>query len=150
MPDIHSELTPHPGSVGIASGLAMKRRSPIVVWLLLPLITFGIYHLVWYYKIHREMAEFDRRRAIPIAGPMLVLLFLSWTVIAPIVSYHNTGTRIRNAQRSAGLRPSCSPTLSWLLMFVFGLNTFYLQSELNVIVGRYPGAPAGATVPLYV
>jgi paraquat-inducible protein B len=37
----------------IASGLAMKRRNPIAIWLVLPLITLGIYHLVWYYKIHK-------------------------------------------------------------------------------------------------
>lgn len=134
----------------VASGLAMKRRHPLAVWIGLPLITLGIYHFVWYYKIHKEMAEYDRRRSVPVAGPMLVLLFLSWTIIAPIVSYHNAGTRIRNAQRSAGLAPSCSPTLAWLLLFAFGLNSLYLQAELNKIVDRYAGAPTGTAVPLYV
>lgn len=138
------------GGAAAASGLAMKRRNPLAVWIGLPLITLGIYHLVWYYKIHKEMAEFDRRRSIPVAGPMLVLFFLSWTVIAPIVSYHNAGARIRNAQRSAGLASTCSPTLSWLLWFAFGLNSLYMQSELNKVVDRYSGAPAGTTVPLYV
>lgn len=137
-------------SAPVAGGLAMKRRNPIAVWLGLPLITLGIYHLVWYYKIHKEMAEFDRRRAIPVAGPMLVLLFLSWTLIAPIVSYHNAGARIRNAQRSAGLAPTCSPTVSWLLAFVFGLNSLYMQIELNKVVDRYAGTPANTPVPLYV
>jgi hypothetical protein len=140
-----------PGAVaGAVSGLAMKRRNPVAVWLGLPLITLGIYHLVWYYKIHKEMAEFDRRRSIPVAGPMLVLLFLSWTFFAPIVSYHNAGARVRDAQRSAGLAPTCSPTVAWLLWFVFGLNSLYLQVELNKLVDRYSGAPAGTTVPLFV
>ena len=134
----------------VSSGLAMKSRNPFAVWLGLPIITLGIYGLVWYYKIHKEMAEFDRRRSIPVSGPVLVLIFLSWTLIAPIVSYHNTGQRVRDAQRSAGLAPSCSPTLSWLLMFAFGTNTLYLQSELNKIVARYAGAPTGTTVPLFV
>lgn len=134
----------------VASGLAMKRRNPFAVWLGLPLITLGIYGLVWYYKIHKEMAEFDRRRSIPIAGPMLVLLFLGWTIIGPIVSYHNAGKRIRTAQTSAGLVASCSPTLCWLLMFVFGLNTLYMQTELNKVVDRYPQASPGMQVPLYV
>jgi hypothetical protein len=139
-----------PSQEPVASGLAMKRRNPLAVWIGLPLITLGIYHLVWYYKIHKEMAEFDRRRSVPVAGPMLVLLFLSWTFIAPIVSYHNTGGRIRNAQRAAGLAATCSPTLAWLLWFVFGLNSLYLQVELNKIVDRYAGAPVGTTVPLFV
>lgn len=137
-------------SPGVASGLAMKRRNPLAVWLGLPLITLGIYNLVWYYKIHQEMAEFDRRRAVPVAGPMLVLLLLGWTLIAPLVSFHNTGARVRNAQRAAGLAASCSPTRAWLLAFAFGLNTLYLQVELNKITDRYPGAAPGNTVPLQV
>jgi hypothetical protein len=96
------------------------------------------------------MAEFDRRRSVPVAGPMLVLLFLSWTLIAPIVSYHNTGARIRSAQRSAGLRPTCSPALSWILWFFLGLNSLYLQVELNKVADRYADAPVGTTVPLFV
>lgn len=135
---------------GVSSGLAMKRRHPVGVWLGLPLITLGIYHLVWYYKIHKEMAEFDRRRAIPVAGPMLVLFFLSWTFVAPIISYHNAGARVRDAQRAAGLAPTCSPALAWLLWFVLGLNSLYLQAELNKVVDRYHGAPQGTVVPLYV
>lgn len=84
------------------------------------------------------------------AGPALVLFFLSWTVIAPLVSFYNTGQRIQNAQRASGLQPTCSPILSCLLTFVLGLNILYMQSELNKIVDRYPGAPEGAQVPLYV
>jgi hypothetical protein len=133
----------------VAGGLAMKRRNPVAAWLGLPLITLGIYHLVWYYKIHREMAEFDRRRAVPTVGPMLVLLLLSWTVIAPLVSYYNAGNRIRNAQRAAGLTATCSGGVGLLLMFVFGLGTLYYQAELNKIVNAY-GAPEGTQIPLYV
>jgi hypothetical protein len=138
-------------STGIAQpghvGLAMKRRNPVGVWLGLPLITFGIYTYVWYYKIHREMAEFDRRRVVPVAGPMLVLLFLGWTIVAPLVSLYNTGNRIADAQRAAGLRPTCNAGIGLLLCFVFGLVSLYYQSELNKIVDSY-GAPVGTEVPL--
>jgi len=127
-------------------GLAMKRRNPVGIWLGLPLITFGIYHLVWYYKIHREMAEFDRRREVPIAGPMLVLLFLSWTLVAPLVSYFNTGKRIAAAQRAAGLPVSCSAGIGLLLCFLLGLHTLYYQAELNKVVDSY-GAPKAPRWP---
>ena len=128
-------------------GLAMKRRNPVGAWLGLPLITFGVYHLVWYYKIHREMAEFDRRRHVPVAGPMLVLLLLSWTLIAPLVSYFNTGNRIAAAQRAAGLPVSCSAVIGLLLCFFFGLQTLYYQVEINKVVDSY-GAPEGTVVGL--
>jgi hypothetical protein len=127
----------------------MKRRNPAAVWLGLPLITLGIYTYVWYYKIHLEMAEHDRRRSIPVAGPMLVLLLLGWTVIAPIISYHNTGRRVRDAQLAAGLVPSCSPTLAWVLMFALGANTLYLQIELNKVIDSNRGVPQGSEVPLF-
>lgn len=134
--------------VPVATGLAMKNRHPVLVWLLWPMITLGVYHLVWYYKIHKEMAEFDRRRAVPTAGPLLVLLFLSWTVVAPLVSYYNTGNRIRTAQNTAGLQPSCSAGVGCLLMLVFGLGTLYYQIELNKIADAHPVAP-GSQIPLF-
>ncbi|MDJ0362705.1 hypothetical protein [Rhodococcus sp. H29-C3] len=67
------------------------------------------------YKIHRELADFDRRTSAPVAGPMLVLLLLGWTVIAPLVGYYNTGNRIKNAQRAAGVEPTCSAAVGLLL-----------------------------------
>jgi hypothetical protein len=134
----------------VAQGLQLKARNPVLVWIVWPLITIGIYHLVWYYKIHREMAEFDRRRTVPVAGPVLVLIFLGWTVVAPLVSYYNTGNRIRNAQRAAGLPESCNGWIGMGLMFAFGAGTLYYQIELNKVCDRYPNTAPGVTVPLFV
>lgn len=130
------------------AGLAMKRRGPVAVWLGLPLITLGIYQLVWYHKIHKELQAFDRRQTLSPAGSVLVLIFLGWTVIAPLVSYHNTGKAIANAQRAAGLPVTCSPAVSTWLTFVFGLNIWYMQRQLNLVVDAYPGIAPGAEVPL--
>jgi hypothetical protein len=136
----------------VATGEQMKQRNPLGVWIGLPLITLGIYHFVWYYKIHREMRDFDRRRPFPTVGPVLVLLLLSWTVIAPLISYYRTGNRIAESQRAAGLPVSCVPVLGMLLLLVFGLGTLYFQIELNKVVDRYGGkaTPPGTTVPLYL
>jgi hypothetical protein len=140
-----------PGRSGtpVAQGLQMKSRNPVGVWLGLPLITLGIYHLVWYYKIHAEMAQFDRRRVVPVAGPMLVLLFLSWTFVAPLVSYYGTGKRIANTQRSAGLPVTCSPGVGVLLMFALGAGVLYYQSELNKVTMSYGEIAIGMQIPLY-
>jgi hypothetical protein len=43
------------------SGLCGKRRNPFLVWLVWPLITLGVYHLVWWYKINREVRDYDHR-----------------------------------------------------------------------------------------
>ncbi|TCO56023.1 DUF4234 domain-containing protein [Actinocrispum wychmicini] len=130
------------------TGLAMRRRNPLAVWLGLPLITLGIYELVWYYKIHKEMAEYHRKPDAPVAGPLLVLILLGWTVIGAIATLYKTGERIRYAQRRAGLEETCSPVVGTLLVFVFGLGIMYYQTELNKIVDR-DGVPAGTPVPLH-
>ncbi|WP_410631847.1 DUF4234 domain-containing protein [Amycolatopsis sp. cmx-4-83] len=135
------------GTRPVANGLAMKYRHPVLVWLLWPMLTFGIYHYVWYYKIHREMAGFDRRRTVPTAGPLLVILFLGWTFVAPMVSYYNTGVRIRAAQRAAGLRESCSPGIGCVLMLFIGLGVLYHQIELGKITAAYE-VPAGTQISL--
>ena len=141
----------YPAQMGaVAQGAQMKRRNPVAVWIGLPLITLGIYHLVWYYKIHAEMQDFDRRRKIATIGPVLVLIFLSWTVIAPLISYYRTGDRIVESQRAAGIPTTCAPIIGVLLMFVFGLGTLYYQVELNKVVDAYGGkaTPPGTVVPL--
>jgi hypothetical protein len=139
--------TPTPPKA-VAGGLAMKRRNPVGAWLGLPLITLGIYHFVWYFKIHNEMLQFDRRRYISPVGSMLVILLLGWTVVAPLISFYNTGKRIANAQRAAGMEATCSAGLGLLLCFVFGLQVLYYQTELNKVVDRYQ-APGGTQVPLF-
>lgn len=126
----------------------MKRRGSVAVWIGLPLITLGIYHLVWYYKIHRELQEFNPRESLKPGGSVLVMIFLGWTFIAPIVSYLNTGKAIARAQRAAGLPETCSAGASAWLMLVFGLNIWYMQRQLNLVVDAYPGAAPGAVVPL--
>ena len=80
-------------------------------------------------------------------GPLLVLLFLGWTVVAPLVSFYNTGQRIADSQRSAGLPVTCSPVVGLLLCFVFGLQTLYYQIELNRVVDAYR-APEGTRIVL--
>lgn len=125
----------------------MKRRGPVAVWLGLPLITLGIYHLVWYYKIHRELQEYDPRLNLKPGGSTLVLIFLGWTFVAPLVSYYNTGKAIAGAQRAAGLQVTCSPGVSCWLVLVFGLNTWYMQRQLNLVAEALSGAAASTAVP---
>lgn len=134
----------------VASGLQMKRRNPVAVWLGLPLITLGVYYLVWLYKIHSELAMFDRRRMVGATGPVLAWTFgIVTLMIWPLVSTYNTGQTIAAAQRSAGFAATCSGGVGVLLVFVFGLHPLYYQAELNKIIAANP-VPEGTQVPLYV
>ena len=131
-------------------GAQMKRRNAFAVWLGLPIITLGIYTLVWYYTIHNEMKNFDPRETkINPAGSLLTIMFGGFLCgIPPLVSFYNTGTRIANAQRAAGLPQTCAPALGLVLTLLFGAGTLYYQSELNKVVAHYGNAPVGGPVQL--
>lgn len=122
-------------------GLAMKHRNPWAAWLLLPFITLGVYHLVWYFKVNKELGEYDPRRPTSPWTSLLAITLGALLVIPPFVSVWNTGARIRDTQRTAGLEPTCSPLAGLLLTFVLGLHVFYYQHELNKITDLAPVAP---------
>jgi uncharacterized protein DUF4234 len=130
------------------AGTNMKRRNPVAVWLGLPLITFGIYALVWFYKVHKELAAYDRRIPDSSVNALLSILFGAITLfIWPIVMYIKLAGHIRQAQHAAGLQPTCSTGLAALLG-LFGFGMLYYQLELNKVVDRYGGAAPGQQVPL--
>ncbi len=61
---VHSALTPQQATY-LPPAQTLHRnvgphgmpRSPIAVWLLLPLVNLGIYFLVWHCKINRELRD---------------------------------------------------------------------------------------------
>lgn len=103
-----------------------KVRGPVNVWLL-AIVTFGIYGLVWYYKVNRELRDFDPTIEVK---PGLAVLAM-FVPIAGWVSIVHTGKRIAHAQQSAGLPATCSGGVGLLLTFFFGLYTLYYQGHLN-------------------
>jgi hypothetical protein len=127
-------------------GTAGKTRNIFLVWLVWPLITLGIYYYVWWYKINREARDFDPEIKVE---PVLSLLAvtLGWFIIVPpFVSTWRAGERIAQMQRTAGLEPTCQPWIGFVLMFVFSLQSLYLQSELNKIWAHLGNPPEGSQV----
>lgn len=144
----HSTSLVQPGQPGgMAIGTAMKHRNIFAVWIGLPIITLGIYHLVWWYKVNAEMASFDPRKPVNPAATLLAIMLGGILIVPPFLAVYGTGQRIAERQRVAGLPSTCSPALGILLMFVFGLHPLYYQAELNKIVDRYR-VPAGTQVAL--
>jgi heme/copper-type cytochrome/quinol oxidase subunit 2 len=131
-------------------GRAGKNRNIILVWLVWPLITLGIYFFVWYYKINREAKDFDPRiEGNP--GVSLLAVLIGWIIIVPpFVSIYRTGGRIAQMQRSAGIEPTCNGWIGLILVFVFNLDRLYYQHELNRIWEHYGNPPEGSIVPLAV
>jgi hypothetical protein len=143
----------HMAQTVVVNGETFKRRNIVGVWLGLPLITFGIYHLVWYYKINNEARRFLKDDSISPGVSLLAITLGAFLIIPPFVSVYQTGVRIRRMQERAGLSSRIEPVVALVLTFVFGLHTLYIQSHLNQIWDKYLGAgaaqpgfpPAGTT-----
>jgi Domain of unknown function (DUF4234) len=127
----------------------------VVLWTVL---TLGIWTLVWYYRINREMRDFGRSHGdekLANSNPVLSILAvtLGALVIVPaLVSYWKTTGRIRRMQ---GL---CNVPLTegWVIaiLYVLGLLLVltlvaippYVQSGLNSVWTLYPAAEDGQMV----
>jgi len=118
-----------------------KTRHPWGVWLLGFTI---IYPLIWYFKINKEMRDFDPNIDVqPGLSVVAVTFGLLLIGIPPLVSWAHTTTRIQRAQKLSGSRARCS----FLLCFVCGFLSFgpvYVQSQLNKVWAQY-GNPAPGT-----
>jgi hypothetical protein len=131
------------------TGARAKIRSPWAA-ALLPIITIGIYHLVWYYRINRELRDLGQAQGRQEElgerpGRSLLAITLGALIIVPaIVSYVHTGRRIQAAQKLAGVTQELSGWLSLVLYIVIAPAMFaYWQSELNKVwerIGTDPSA----------
>jgi len=123
----------------VVNGETFKRRNIVGVWLGLPLITFGIYHLVWYYKINNEARRFLKDDSISPGISLLAITLGAILIIPPFVSLYQTAVRVQLMQERAGLSSRIEPVVALLVAFVFGLHTLYIQSHLNRIWDMYLG-----------
>ena len=129
----------------------VKERSPLGVWLLI-VVTLGIYGLVHWYKINREMRDYSQEAGAPLGNdPMLSLfaLFPGGIVIVPAIwTWVTTTERAQAVRRMAADGPTEVPSmfLGVLLGFLWATNHPYLQSSLNAtwrMAGATGVAPAG-------
>jgi hypothetical protein len=119
-------------------GTTVKIRNPFLVFVW-SLLTAGIYYVVWYYKINRELRDACGVDVSPVVA--LIAVTLGWIVIVPpFVSWYRTFERIVTAQRSAGVASEASPVLGFILyvlaVFVLPVEVIYAQDELNKVWRR--------------
>src|SRR5919108_5021255 len=89
-------------------GTGYKRRNPWGV-LLLNLVTLGVYHFVWYYKINNELRNNGQHNDPTLA--LLAILLGGIVIVPPFVSYYRTARRIREAQEPTGATELMVPVL---------------------------------------
>ena len=116
-------------------GTPVKVRNPFLVFVW-SLVTLGIYYVVWYYKINRELRDASGIDVSPIVAVLAVTI--GWLVLVPpFVSWYRTFARIVAAQRAANLTSEASPVLGFILfvlaVFLVPVEVIYAQDELNKI-----------------
>lgn len=121
-------------------GTHVKIRNPFLVFVW-SLLTFGIYYVVWYYKVNRELRDASGVNVSP--GVALLAVTLGWLVIVPpFVSWYRTFVRIAAAQRDAGVTSEASPILGFILfvlaVFLLPVEVIYAQDELNKVWRALP------------
>jgi hypothetical protein len=124
-----------------------KKRSPVGVWLGLPLITFGVYYFVWFYKINSEAKRYLRDPSMRPGNSLLAILVGGILIVPPFIAIYRTGVRVQRMQANAGIQDRCEPWINLILAFFFGLDRLYLQIHLNKLWDAYlrPGLPAPLT-----
>jgi len=129
----------------------VKIRSPWAA-ALLPIITLGIYHLVWWYKINRELRDYGRAKGVDLGqNPTnsVLALFPGGLIIVPaLVSYWRGTKRVQKAAEISGQEP----VIGWLALVLFLVISIglwaYLQDGLNkvwrAVATPLAGGEAGA------
>jgi hypothetical protein len=130
-----------------------KVRNPLGV-IGLMLITLGIYGIVWYYKINKEMAAMGQARGTTECGTnpgqsVLAVTLGIFILVPPFVSTYNTWKRLQATERLTGAPAGMEPGLGFLLSVLLGpVGTYILQSNLNKALQAQGGAaPVAAPAP---
>jgi hypothetical protein len=114
----------------------VKIRSPWAA-ALLPFVTFGIYHLVWWYKINRELRDYGKAKGYDLGqNPTnsLLALFPGGIIIIPaLITYWRGTKRVMGASKVAGQTPLNGWIAIILYLIISPALWFYIQSELNKV-----------------
>jgi Domain of unknown function (DUF4234) len=135
----------------------VKVRSPWAV-ALLPIVTLGIYHLVWWYKINKELKAYGESKGFDLGqNPTnsVLALFPGGLIVVPaLVSYWRGTQRVQGASKIAGREP-VNGWIALILFIVLSLGLWaYLQVALNHVweqeaepLEGQPAPPASSDMP---
>ncbi len=133
------------------SGARVQTRNPMALWLVV-LITLGIWGIVWWYQINRELRDYSHGAGKPFHNSpvvdTIVMALYPLALVTGVLATFITGRRVRHVQEwTAPGGSKVSALLAAVLFLVFFLHVIYLQRALNrawldAEAGRGPAASA--------
>jgi len=127
----------------------VKVRNPWAV-ALLPFVTFGIYHLVWWYRVNKELKAYGEAKGYDLGqnptNSVLALFPGAIIIIPALVTYWRGTERVQGASKIAGREP----VSGWIALILYLLLApgfwAYLQVSLNNVweqeAEALPGQPS--------
>jgi len=128
----------------------VKVRNPWAV-ALLPFVTFGIYHVVWWAKINKELKAYGEAKGYDLGqnptNSWLALFPGFLLIVPPLVSYWRGTERVQGASKIAGREP-VSGWIALILYLLLSPGMFaYLQVSLNNVWEQEAEPLAGQIAP---
>ena len=128
----------------------VKIRNPWAV-ALLPIITLGIYHLVWWYRINRELRDYGQAKGYDLGQKptnSVLALFPGGLIIVPaLITYWRGTKRAQGASRLGGKEP-LNGWIALILYFLLAPGLWaYIQVSLNNLWRDEAEALAGQEPP---
>ena len=136
----------------------VKIRSPWAA-ALLPIVTLGIYHLVWWYRINRELRDYGRAKGYDLGqnptNSLLAVFPGAFIIVPALITYWRGTKRVMGASRLGGK----DPLNGWIAIILYLLLSpglwAYIQVSLNelwrqeaeALPGQEPPAPADEMPP---
>ncbi|MGH2938470.1 MAG: DUF4234 domain-containing protein [Solirubrobacterales bacterium] len=128
------------------SEATVKVRNPWAV-ALLPIITLGVYFLVWWYRVNKEMKEFGESRGYDLGrNPTnsLLAVFPGGIIIVPaLITYWNGTKRVQGTAALANREPVNGWIALVLYLFIGIAFPAYLQVSLNHVWEQELGSGVG-------
>ncbi|HEV2857906.1 MAG TPA: DUF4234 domain-containing protein [Solirubrobacterales bacterium] len=128
----------------------VKVRNPWAV-ALLPFVTFGIYHLVWWYKINKELKAYGEAKGYDLGqnpAASAAALFPGAIIVIPaLVTYYRGTKRVQGASKIAGREPASGWITLILYLLLQPAMWAYLQVSLNNVWEQDAEALPGQAIP---
>jgi len=128
----------------------VKHRSPWAA-ALLPIITLGIYHFVWWYKINKELKAYGEAKGHDLGqnptNSLLALVPGFLIIVPPLVSYWRGTKRVMGAAKVGGQEPLNGWIAILLYLFIAPGLWAYIQVSLNNLWQAEADAIEGLPAP---